>query len=809
MKANPESRGPAAADLIALRLPEEPALAPDGQRAVLTLGEIDLARSEERRQLQLVLPPTAGEELGEGSTISYGLEDAREPEYSPDGTQLAFVTFRAQPHEDEEDDEREDGHAKSQVFVMPTGGGEARRLSELAEGVESYRWLPDGSGVLALGQAPRPAAERAWRRHRGEQRDDPSVADAEIPAWEIWRIPLEGRAERLLAGERGLEDFDVSPDGRLLAYASNHTGRPEDVDRVEIVVLELETGESWRVSSGRGGAESGPRFTLDGRHLVYGGWADPKISFSRQELFAVEIESRSAPRPLLASFDRDLEEYVALPDGRVAVLVAWGLESRVLFIDPATGRCEALPLEGWVLRSMSAADVSGDLAFIAENAARAPELAVWRAGGSELEFWTELNPDTRTWARAERRRVVWDNEGFRHEGLLLLPPGVATPPVLVWLHGGPHWRPLDTLRCYEAEAYVADGFAVFLPQYRGSSGESERYALAIRRDLGGAEARDIVAGLDRIVADGLVDGARAAVAGASYGGYLTSWLLATTDRFRAGISMAGIFDLGHDYLGSDHFIWEEHYLGARPWEEPELYHQRSPLAHVETLRAPVLVLHGVDDDITPLANSRGLYRALRALGRDTELVVYPREGHGLTEPQHRLDAHARITEWLARHVGGAERPHVAGRSLTHEAVTLLPLEQHVRRDYAGRRPPEGRVYFEVSLLLSAAEGGPELLALQAAGGSADIVLIDGEGGLHRPIGVPIEVHGQTALLAGRGTVEAWVGEDGRPPSLAVSSVFELPEEHAVYELRVLDFPPLRLAVRAEPEHDDSGPFTER
>lgn len=796
-------------DLISLRLPEHTAISPGGKGVAFSLGEADWSKGGVHTQIHLA--PDPGAEPGPSARkLTSGLDDSLRPEWSPDGKHLAFITFRPQPHEDEEDDQREDGAARHQVFLLPAGGGEAQRLTEAPEGVEEFVWWPDGSGIAWLGQAPRPASVQGWRRRRREAKDDPIVVHGEIPEWEIWFQPLEGKPHRLLGGVRGLAGFDVSPDGKWLAYATNHTGRNEDLDLTEIILHELETGRERPASAGRGGHEGEPVFTSCGRYLCFLGWNDPRVAFSRQEILVVDLQSpASAPRALLAGLDRDLEEYVALPGGKLAALVAWGFESRVVLLDPVDSSWQVLPVEGYYLHGLSAAREAPFLAVVVEDSGAPPEIGRISLTGV-LERLTDLNPEAAAWRRAQRRRVTWTNEGFSHEGVLLFPAdqdrvAEGKPPVLMWVHGGPHWRVVDTFRVYEAEALAAAGWAVFLPQYRGSSGYGEAYALALKEDLGGGDGRDLLAGLDALVREGLVDETRAAIGGASHGGYLTNWLLATSDRFRAGISVCGIFDLAQDFGTSSYGSWEVHYLGGTPWEKPELYRQRSPLEHVAGLTAPVLILHGLDDDNTQVTNSRALYRALTALCRTAELVVYPREGHGLIEPAHRKDAHDRIVSWLNRHVLDRPAPHVSGRLLEGEGWRFHLLDHQTRADYCGVRPAPGRIFLEVSGVLCAAESGPEVLRFVPAGPDAGIMLIDGQADRFRPGGVALDVQGQPVFLAGRGVLEAWRGEDGRPASLPFNAVFEIPNASAQWTLQVTGAAPLILEVKAEEEDEEETP----
>jgi dipeptidyl aminopeptidase/acylaminoacyl peptidase len=800
-------------DLVTLRQPGELAVSPTGEAIAFALTEPDLERSELRTQIHRVPAPSeakrAADGAGRGLQLTRGLDDAHDPQWSPDGRSLALITFRPQPHEDEDEDHRDNGDPKRQVFLLPAHGGEARRLTQAPEGVELFRWCPDGTGVVTLGIAPSPAAERGWHRRRREGRDDPTVVHGEIPELELVLHPLEGSPRRLLGGARGIDDFDLSPDGRLLAYATNRTGRPEHIDRAEIVLLDLETGEERQVSGGRGGSEWEPRFTADGRFLLFGAWSNPQRSFSRHELFAVDLtDPQAPPRGLLGAVDRDLETFVALPDGRVAAIVAWGFEARLLVVAPDDPRPEILPLHGRQLWSLAAPRREGRLGVVTADSAHPPEVAFVDPSTGALEIATRLNPEVDGLRRARRRRVEWENEGFRHEGLLVLPEpaGASPPPVLVWLHGGPHWRGVDHFELYDAEAFAADGWAVFVPQYRGSSGYPAPYAEAIREDLGGADARDVLTGLDLVVREGLVDGERAAVAGASYGGYLANWLLATTDRFRAGISIAGIFDLAQDFGTSEHSSWELHYLGGAPWDRPELYRERSPLTHAASLHAPVLILHGMEDDNTYLTNSKALYRALVALERSVEFVAYPREGHGIFEPTHRVDAHRRMVEWLARHVTAAPAAYVPGRWTKGDGLRLAVLGHKTHRELGGVAALEGRMFLELSLLLRVDEGGPERLVLVPAGPGAEIVLTDEAGDRYRPLGVSLDVHGQHALLfVGDGQIEGWQDPEGRPASVPVAVVFELREEPATLRLQVKSLPPVLLEVNPAADEDEEAP----
>ena len=241
--STPESAKIRIEDLVTMPRPAELAVSPEGTRAAFSLADTDLPRGEARVQVH-VAPGTQGaDDKGRGADPwTQGFDDAHTPAWSPDGRWLAFLSFRPQPHEDEDDDHREDGLRKLQVFAMPATGGEARRVSEAPEGVELFRWRADSSGVVALAVSPRPAAEKSWRRRREDNHDDPVVVHGEIPELEFWDFPIEGDPVRIFGGLRGVEDFDLSPNGGTIAYATSHTGRPEDAERVEVILRDLESG---------------------------------------------------------------------------------------------------------------------------------------------------------------------------------------------------------------------------------------------------------------------------------------------------------------------------------------------------------------------------------------------------------------------------------------------------------------------------------------------------------------------------------------------------------------------------------------
>jgi dipeptidyl aminopeptidase/acylaminoacyl peptidase len=259
-----------------------------------------------------------------------------------------------------------------------------------------------------------------------------------------------------------------------------------------------------------------------------------------------------------------------------------------------------------------------------------------------------------------QERLTWTaSDGLSLDGLLVLPPGRSRAdgplPLVALVHGGPYARYADALQFnsyLSAQHVAAGGYAVLLPNPRGSQGRGPAFAARVVGDLGGAELGDVLAGIDLLTAEGVADPARLAIAGWSHGGYLAAWAAARTDRFRAAIVGAGITDWGMQTAFGELGREDARYSGSHGWEGPgpHPHDAVSPLAYAAGITAPVLILHGEQDTNVPIAQAVYLHRALRHFGVAHEFARYAGEGHGFTNPTHQADVMHRIRSFLARHL---------------------------------------------------------------------------------------------------------------------------------------------------------------
>ncbi|MEW6284104.1 MAG: S9 family peptidase, partial [Candidatus Eremiobacterota bacterium] len=527
-----------------------------------------------------------------------------------------------------------------------------------------------------------------------------------------------GESELLLAGDPGLADVAVSSDGKIL-LAGNATGQ-EDGDHAFNLFL-LEGGKLRPLTSFRGGrAPRGytydgfqgaiePRFSPDGRSVAFLSHLQERLNFSRADVYILNLEG-GALRNVSAGSDR-YAQTLAWEGNTLLFCASDGTGQRFYRVDPAAGTVRPLTVGDGYWESLALSRDGRVAAGVFEDATRPPEVYLIPIDHPEAARpVTRLNEQVSAWRLASQEVLRYESEGLRLEGTVIrpldLPPGKKAP-LLVQIHGGPLGNTPNRLRHHLALQWLASrGYAIFAPNYRGSEGYGDRFARMNRGDLGGGDYRDIMAGVDALVAQGWVDPERMGVMGGSYGGYMTNWIVGHTGRFRAAVSMYGIFSLVTDFSNSNIPSFETDYLGPYWWEDPEAYRRQSPSTFVESIRTPVLILHGESDVNTDIANSREMYTALSKLGRPVEFVRYPREGHGLTdEPNHARDVILRITAWFDRHL--LEVP-AAPPGWT---LRLVEVDE---ADYEGIQPADGGRFVEVAVAVEARSGAIPALRLSLA-----------------------------------------------------------------------------------------------
>ena len=669
-----------AEDLYNISMVSDPQFSPDGRRLAYVHTRID--RQSNGYKSAIWLASLDGARLRQ---FTAGDKRDTAPRWSPDGRWLAFVSNRG------------DDKARAQIYLIPTDGGEAHCLTGMENGAAEPRWSPDGSRIAftsrvdaeeKAGEAenenetpadPEEAERRAREKEKREkERSDPRVIDrfayrAETSYFDgrtshLYVLDVDpgtgraaGKPRRVTDVERDYRDPRWLPDGSaLLAVAGRKPGEDDIFYHSDLVRVPLDGGLE-ELLTGPETEDASPRPSPDGRWIAHQSLPVPELSAANVEIKLIPAgDEGGEPRVLTGALDAHADD------------LAWSPDSQsVCFLAGRKGRYELCrvgidggPVETLLSaeREILAYDLSPDglqAGFVASTD-RAPwDLYVAALDGSREERLTDVNGDwlaDRVLAEVED---LWfeSTDGTRIQGWIVKPPdaGPGPAPLVLSVHGGPHvmWSRHEASMWHEWQVLAARGYLVLACNPRGSDGYGRDFRASLIHHWGEADLGDLMSGVDQVVARGLADPEGLFITGGSYGGFMTAWVIGHDQRFRAAVAQRGVYDLISFYSTSDIPLLTEWEFDANPWEHTELLWRYSPLAYVENIHTPLLLIHSENDFRAPIPAAEGLFVALRRLKREVEMVRYPRDGHELSrsgEPKHRVDRLERIAGWFDRHL---------------------------------------------------------------------------------------------------------------------------------------------------------------
>ena len=641
-------------DLMRLRSINDVKISPDGRRVAYVVSQPSFEKDEHEAVLYLI--STSG---GEPVRLTHGTRIFNRPRpnprlrWSPDGTRLSFVAFvNDQP----------------QVVALEMGGGDVRTLTASPQGVGEYEWSPDGTRIAYL--APDTLLVEDERK-RKERTFVIEVDRQDRPA-RVWVQDLAGGAPRAVSAAKHFPaNFDWSPDGNTIAYAASLTAAFSSQFHTKIYAVPTKGGEP-RLIVDRDSMNVQPRWSPDGQHIAFVSSGEKPEMVSIWGLYLVPAEGGDPKKIRNFGADAWAAEFTWAPDSRSLVVIASDSPAQRgarMFEQPLQrfwldGRREDLgPGDGpRVNYSPSFSRDGKRLAFRSTDPRSMGDVHVLDLPANTPRKVTNVNPELKDLALGDQKAIRWTSfDGMDIWGLLISPPGLPPGkrlPLVVYVHGGPNggitygvfpqfMHSIGQVDPYPVEAMVSAGMAVLMPMPRGGQGYGAAGLRGIINSWGEGDYQDIMAGVDSLIKEGLADPDRLGVMGASYGGYMTDWIVTQTSRFKAASTMASISDIADLYYLSDAGDITRPYFGL-PWEAPEAYARHSAITFASRVTTPLLIQHGENDRRVPIMQATKFYKALKEMGKTVEMEIYPRGGHVIYEPDLQREIMRRNLDWFRK-----------------------------------------------------------------------------------------------------------------------------------------------------------------
>ncbi len=653
-------------DLYRLRTVVASQISPDGRHVVYAVQRVD--RSSEKKYCSLWVTPT---EHAGARQFTYGNQNDTMPAWSPDGTQIAFLSNRG-------------AKDQPQIHLIPFGGGEARPLTDLKGQFGSFEWSPDGRQLVCQFRR-KDAAE--LEREEDEKKKELGIvsrritrlfykADAQgfVPEekWHLWMVDAQtGRSTQLTNGPYDEAEPTWSPDGQSIAFISNRVDDPDNhPSRADLCVVPSDGGDV-RIIDTPEGAKSSPAFSPDGRSLAYYCSEGTRQFWLNTDLWIVPSDGGGEARNLTAQFDCNMG-VTTIGDSTSIPIVQqpiWAIDGGTLFVqvsrhgsttlqavdaggDPASYRT-VLGGEN-VAGFVSFDSAQQQAAYLLADASGPGEIWTGPLGSQSARRLSSVNAGLLSPRAISTPEEVWFTGPVENElqGWMLKPPDFdpnVQYPAILEIHGGPQMQ-YGNLFMHEFQYLAANGYVVFYTNPRGSQGYGNDHVNAIVSDFGSIAYDDLMAWTDYVARQPYVDGERLGVTGGSYGGYMTNWIIGQTDRFKAAVTQRSLSNL-ISMNGTSDFNWIFQFWqgDVAPWENVEQYWRQSPMKYVADVVTPTMIIHSESDLRVEIEQGEQLFVALKRLCVDTEMIRFPDESHGLSRAgrtDRRVDRLQHILRWF-------------------------------------------------------------------------------------------------------------------------------------------------------------------
>jgi dipeptidyl aminopeptidase/acylaminoacyl peptidase len=642
--------------MMELKRISDPQISPDGRWVTFNVQTVDVPAN--KKPIQVWIVPLTG---GAPTQLTRDGEANQRARWSPDSKRIAYISDRG---------------GSSQIWLMDPDGGNPKQVTNLSTEADGVIWAPDGKNLVFTSEVfPECGADDACNKKNLDAEKSNKVrariyTELLYRHWTAWggkrrshllAVPAAGGpAKDLTPGSRpvppfslgGPDDYDISPDGQEVVYSINADPTPASSTNADLFVVPIGGGESKKITLNPG-ADSSPQYSRDGKYLAYRAQIRSGYESDRWRLMVLERATGRVTN-LTETIDRWVNSF------------AWSPDSASLFFtttDRGRQGIQIIPVTGGAARDVASGDSELDdmqftrdgktMVYTQVSAVAPAEIYRAASAGGAPSALTHLNDATLANYQLTAPEEFWteSTDGSKVQSFSVKPFGFDANrkyPVLMLIHGGPQgfWGHAWTYR-WNAQVFAAAGYLVVMPNPRGSIGYGQKFIDEINGDWGGRPFDDIMAVTDHVVSQmPYADSSKLTAAGGSYGGYMVDWILGHTQRFKALISHAGVYNLTSEFGATEELwfpLWE---FGGAPWDKLEDYHKWSPDHYVKDFKTPTLVIHGEQDFRVPYNQGLELFTALQIQKVPSKLLLFPDEGHWVLKPQNSVLWYKTFIDWL-------------------------------------------------------------------------------------------------------------------------------------------------------------------
>lgn len=628
---------------LKLKAAGTPRVSPDGKKMVYTVNEAVMGPDKSEFVTQIWMSTL---DTKRNVQLTFGEKSSTNPKWSPDGNWVAFTSNRKDN--------------RNNLYLLNLNGGEAEPLTELKSAVTNFEWSPDGRSIAFTMADPKTEEEEKNDKARNDYRwIDENLKMARLYVLAIQKDANGKREPRKLTAENySVGDFDWSSDGSRIAF--NHTKSPvaNYWTTSDVSIVEVASGKVT-VLANTAAAESSPLYSPDGNSIAVLASDNPP-RWAQSVVIQIFPSTGGQPKNLVASLDGQPSIAGWSADGkRIYFSEPKGTGTQIYSLDVAANRIEEIKSTPAVFSAIHLNRSATTFSFVRQTADTPGDAFVASVTDFTPVQITRVNGEMKMPPVGRTEVITWKStDGKQIEGLLTYPVGYQTGqrvPLLLNVHGGPAGVFQQTFiggrGAYPLAAFASHGYAILRPNPRGSSGYGTEFRRANLRDWGGGDYQDLMTGVDRVIEMGVADPDRLGVMGWSYGGFMTSWIVTQTQRFKAASAGAPVTNLMSFNGTADIPSFIPDYFGGQFWEVMDLYQKHSPMFNVKGVTTPTMIQHGEADIRVPISQGYEFYNALKMKGVPTRMLVLPRQPHGPNEPKMQLAAMKANLEWFEKYIG--------------------------------------------------------------------------------------------------------------------------------------------------------------